>query len=73
MPDNLDLQIRRRRLRLNQWDIAREFKLNRAAYISEFENGKERKEIYPNGMDDAQLRVAYERYLDQIEAQRAVV
>lgn len=72
MTDNLDLQTRRRRLRLNQWDIARELGLSRPAYVSEFETGKERKTLYPNGMDDAQFRSAYERILDEIETQRGV-
>lgn len=71
MSDNLDLQTRRRRLRLNQWDIASALGLGRAAYVSEFETGKERKTLYPNGMDDTQFRRAYERVLDQLEAERS--
>ena len=65
MTDNLDLQTRRRRLRLNQWDIARELGLGRAAYVSELETGK--RVSFPNGLG----RADYERVLDQIEAQRA--
>lgn len=64
MTDNLDLQARRRRLRLNQRDIAERLGLARAAYVSEFETGL--RASFPNGLG----RADYERVLDQIETQR---
>lgn len=63
--DNLDLQARRRRLRLNQWDMAEKLGLERQAYISEFETG--RRKTFPNGLG----RADYERVLDQLEARVA--
>lgn len=63
MPDNLDLQTRRRRLRLDQWDIAERLGLSRRAYISEFET-RDRK--LPHGLG----RADYERILDEIEVLR---
>lgn len=67
MTDNLDLQIRRQRLRLTQDDIVDHLKLKRRAAVSEFEHGK----FSAMGRLDLQiLQNEYEPLLDRIEAQR---
>ncbi len=64
MADNLDLQTRRRRLGLNQWQVAQFLGIKRAAYISEFETS-DRK--LPNSL----TRADYEALLDRLEREGA--
>lgn len=62
--DNLDLQMRRKRLRVLQHEVAERLGLARDADVSEFELGK--RATLPHGKG----RADYERVLDQLEAER---
>lgn len=60
MTDNLDLQLRRKRVGLNQRAVAKALGLTRPAYISDFENGHS---CLPHGLD----RKDYEAVLTAAE------
>lgn len=66
MSDNLDLQIRRKRLRLTQRDVAECLGLKRLGDVSEFELG--RRDKFPNGKG----RKDYEKALTILARKRGV-